>query len=120
MISTPLEQEGTITIFCINKKANYFIGQQLYHLAIQHLELIEKKFNHNASTSQKEATSFTDGIIQKLSHFWNPSIPTMDKELDILKKNEFNQAIDMLEKSAREFNNNDALLLLAELHFVSA
>lgn len=81
------------------------------------MEQIEKKFNHNATTGQKEST-FTDTILQRLSQLWT-SIPAKDGELEVLKTNEFNHAIDMLERSAREFNNNDALLLLAELNFVS-
>lgn len=94
-------------------------GRQLYLSAIQQLEVIEKKFiNH--SSSSNEPTSFTDRIMQRVTQLWSPLLPTThDYELDMLKQNEFSNVIQLLERSAREFQQDDALLLLADLNFVS-
>ncbi|GAA5805299.1 hypothetical protein HPULCUR_010814 [Helicostylum pulchrum] len=94
-------------------------SQQLYLSAIQQLQVLEKKFTTN-TTSSTPPKSFTDRILYRLTRLWSPVIPpAYDQTLDILKQNEFTVVINTLEKSAREFNNRDALLLLADLNFYS-
>lgn len=87
------------------------------------MEQIEQKLNPNATNAQhKDSHSLTDNVIQKISQlFWQPSIPNApEKALDVATRDDiFQPVIRMLERSAREFQNNDALLLLAELHFVN-
>lgn len=95
-----------------------YTGQLLYLSAIQQLQVLEKKFTTNG-TSSTPPKSFTDRVLRHLTRLWSPVIPsTYDQTLDILKQNEFTVVINTLEKSAREFNNHDALLLLADLNFV--
>lgn len=99
-----------------------YTGQQLYHNAVKQLELIDKRLNTDTAKSNKESTSFTDRLIAKLSTLWSSSaIPALDvdEKLGILKINEYSAATALLEESSRDFKNNDALLLLAELNFVS-
>ncbi|KAG2194389.1 hypothetical protein INT47_006704 [Mucor saturninus] len=103
-----------LTTFSIEQE-----GQKLYHSAVQQLEQIEQKLNPNATTTtHNENQSFTDHLLAKITRFfWQPSIPT-ENALDIASHDDvFQPVIRILERSAREFHNNDALLLLAELHF---
>lgn len=98
------------------------LGQQLYHNAVQQLELIDKRLNADTTKSIKEPTSVTDRLLAKIATLWSSSsIPTSDvsEKIGISKVNEYSAATELLEESARDYKNNDALLLLAELNFVS-
>jgi SEL1 protein len=106
---------------------SFDIGQQLYNEALKQLEIIEKKYTNQTSKSTKDSkSSFTDIYIQKIIKAWQSTTGTSsvapvlnDKELEGLKKSEFEAITLLLQKAAREYQNNDALLLLAELNFVS-
>jgi hypothetical protein len=88
------------------------------------LEIIEKKYNTTSKLKQ-DSQSITDRFIHKLTSLvWSPdtsSVPaavTTDEQSQ-KQQQEFSKIVSMLEQSAREYQNNDALLLLAELNFVS-
>jgi SEL1 protein len=106
---------------------SFEIGQQLYNDALKQLEIVEKKYTNQTSKLIKDSkSSFTDLFIQKLVNVWQSTTGTSsvapvlnDKELERLKKTDFEAITLLLEKSARDYQNNDALLLLAELNFVS-
>ncbi|KAI9476298.1 MAG: hypothetical protein EXX96DRAFT_527466 [Benjaminiella poitrasii] len=100
-------------------------GQDLYEQARKQLQIIEEKYiNRTVKSTNNLKKSFTDRFFQKLISYWQTSsssssmIPSNNKEeSDISKRNDFQNAVTMLEKSAKEYQNNDALLLLAELNF---
>lgn len=59
-------------------------------------------------------------MIQKVWHSHSQIPSTIDKNIQHSQQNKYRTVTSMLEQSAREYQNNDALLLLAELNFVSA
>lgn len=105
----------------------FAIGQQLYNEALKQLEIIEKKYtNHTLKSTKHFKSSFTDVFIRKLIDAWQSTTGTSsvepalnDRELERSKKRDFESITLLLEKSARDYQNSDALLLLAELNFVS-
>lgn len=96
----------------------------LYQEALKQLETIEKKYVNTTTHAAKDSKSITDRILHKIAALWSPSTdtaaitqsPTATKGQ---QSKEFEAATALLEKSAREYDNKDALLLLAELNFVS-
>lgn len=96
----------------------------LYHEALKQLETIEKKYVNTTTHAASSDKSITDRIIHKIAALWSSSTdsaaviqsPAATKQQ---QSKEFEAATALLEKSARDYDNNDALLLLAELNFVS-
>ncbi|KAI8969117.1 hypothetical protein BDF20DRAFT_916506 [Mycotypha africana] len=121
------------------------LGQFLYNEAIKQLQILENKYKlHNKKSSKAAKKSVTDHIIHKIANIvWtshtdgststttaspssssiststSPSSTTSENALELQKRTDFEPIISMLERSAREYHNNDALLLLAELNFFS-
>jgi SEL1 protein len=90
----------------------------LYDEAIKQLETIEKA--HKNSNSINENPSYTDRLIHKALELLNSNAQIPSSTLDRHEQqHKFKTVTSMLEQSAREYQNNDALLLLAELNFVS-
>lgn len=112
------------------KETNFFFflpGQQLYQRALEQLEIIEKKFNTSIDQdSITSKSSLTDRLVHKITNLLVKAT-TPDNSITVItpdelarqKQAEFNKAIHLLEQSARDYHNNDALLLLAELNFFS-
>ena len=90
---------------------------------MKQLEIIEKKYINATIDSKNDKTSFTDRIIQKIITLWSSSTATSITQSSSMSKEQqskdFKTATALLEKSARDYENKDALLLLAELNFVS-
>lgn len=107
---------------CIYPQFNLNLGQLLYHEALKQLETIEKKHLNTTTNTENDNRSITDRIIRKIATMWSSSTDTAVIQTPAMKgqqSKEFEAAIALLEKSAREYENNDALLVLAELNFVS-
>lgn len=90
---------------------------------MKQLEIIEKNYVNTTIDSTNDKTSFTDRIIEKIITFWSSSTANSITQSSSMNKEQqskdFETAAALLEKSARDYDNNDALLLLAELNFVS-
>ncbi|KAI8373500.1 hypothetical protein EDC96DRAFT_499589 [Choanephora cucurbitarum] len=123
------DQQQVLTT-SIEKGAPDYIteGQRLYQEALKQLELIDQKYTNATSKSTKHHKfSMTDRLLQTLLHSWQSKTTTTSlmlsseklKELNHLKETELSSATQMLKKAAHDYENNDALLLLAELHFFS-
>ncbi|CAO0800285.1 unnamed protein product [Mucor circinelloides] len=107
---------------CIYPQFNLNLGQLLYHEALKQLETIEKKYLNTTKNTENDNKSITDRIIRKIATMWSSSTDTAIIQTPAMKgqqSKEFEAAIALLEKSAREYENNDALLVLAELNFFS-
>ncbi|KAF1806193.1 hypothetical protein V8B55DRAFT_1454648 [Mucor lusitanicus] len=122
-----VQQDKQATFTTSIEKGNadvYTDGQMLYHEALKQLETIEKKYVNTTTHAASSDKSITDRIIHKIAALWSSSTdsaaviqsPAATKQQ---QSKEFEAATALLEKSARDYDNNDALLLLAELNFFS-
>lgn len=79
-------------------------------MALEHLKVIEKHHNQTRFFNKPK------GFLQDLFSIWQQTTEVTTSKEDALEK--YKEATSLLKESATTFQNNDALLLLAELNLV--
>ncbi|KAI8992410.1 hypothetical protein BDB01DRAFT_716782 [Pilobolus umbonatus] len=88
--------------------------------ALHQLQNLDKRFSKRTHHSSESGPGWTDKLYHQLvSTLWTPEPTESKEEIDAIKQTEYRKITSLLEESAKTYNNNDALLLLAELNFFS-